>query len=240
MPVLKLKFKDVFQKDFVFHKGDSLTIGRLQENNICIENLAVSSHHAKVDAVGEGILLTDLKSKNGTFVNGAAITAHWLTAGDEVQIGKHVLVFEYLDGETPAGKPPAAMVQTMVMDAGAIRNLASDRGTPETPVQPEPPEKTGFLTFLSGGDGEFELTRKLTKIGKSTTSDIIVSGLTVGQTAATISRRPLGYYLSYVGGISRPKVNGEAVKDSVLLKDFDVITIGSNKMQFVYGKPSPV
>ena len=46
----------------------------------------------------------------------------------------------------------------------------------------------GVLSFLSGAEGEVELIKKLTKIGKNASSDIVVSGLTIGQTAATISK----------------------------------------------------
>ena len=80
--------------------------------------------------------------------------------------------------------------------------------------------------------GEVTLTKKLTKIGKDAASDIVVSGIGVGQTAATISIRPNGFYLSYVGGFFKAKVNSETVKDSILLKEFDVIELGSTKLQF--------
>jgi len=56
----------------------------------------------------------------------------------------------------------------------------------------------------------------------------------VGQTAATISQRPGGYYLSYVEGVAKPKVNGKAVNDSVMLKEFDIIDVGKAKMQIVF------
>jgi len=56
----------------------------------------------------------------------------------------------------------------------------------------------------------------------------------IGKTAATISKRPKGYYLSYVGGVAKPKVNDVAVKESVLLNEFDIIELGSVKMQFIY------
>ncbi|MFP4390668.1 MAG: FHA domain-containing protein, partial [Desulfococcaceae bacterium] len=95
-------------------------------------------------------------------------------------------------------------------------------------------EPLGVLSFLAGGEGEVELAKKLTKIGKNASSDIVVSGLTMGQTAATISKRPNGYYLSYVGGMAKPRVNGETVKDSVILKQFDTIELGSLKMQFIF------
>ncbi len=67
MPTLTLKFKDNKLGEYPIEQGRSLTIGRKESNDISIENLAVSGHHAKVDAVGEEYLVTDLKSKNGSF-----------------------------------------------------------------------------------------------------------------------------------------------------------------------------
>jgi hypothetical protein len=54
----------------------------------------------------------------------------------------------------------------------------------------------------------------------------------VGQTSATISKRPDGFYLSYVGGISKPKINDKVIKHSIILNDLDIIDIGATKMQF--------
>ena len=85
----------------------------------------------------------------------------------------------------------------------------------------------------SGGEGEVELKKKLNKIGKDPASDVPVSGLLVGKTAATVSKRPTGFYISFVEGMSKPKVNGKAIKGSVKLKEFDVIEIGSARMEFI-------
>jgi pSer/pThr/pTyr-binding forkhead associated (FHA) protein len=93
-------------------------------------------------------------------------------------------------------------------------------------------EMVGTLTYLAGGSGKIRLTGKLTKIGKHPSSDIVVKGLAVGRTTATISKRPDGYYLSYVGGLSKPKVNEVSVKKSIALNDLDIINIGSTKLQF--------
>ena len=60
----------------------------------------------------------------------------------------------------------------------------------------------------------------------------MVKGFLVGETAATISRRPDGYYLSYAGGFCKPRVNDQTVKKSVMLQDLDIIAIGSVKLQF--------
>lgn len=231
MPILTLKFKENVLGEYRLEKGKSLTIGRKEGNDVAIENLAVSGHHAKIDAVGDGYLLTDLKSKNGSFVNKQLISSHWLQHGDIIIIGKHTLLFSYADDEArPAQDLSGSMDQTMVMDTDKYREMLSKSG-PGTGGSKKK-EATGVLSYLSGGEGEIELTKKLTKIGKNQSSDIVVGGLMMGHTAATISKRPNGYSLAYVEGMTKPKVNGETVKDSVMLKEFDNIEIGSLKMQF--------
>jgi len=88
-----------------------------------------------------------------------------------------------------------------------------------------------MISFLEGAEtGEIELTKKLTKIGKADTSEIKLSGLFMPSTAATISRRPSGYVITSMGG--KLKVNGEVIKDSTPLKEFDTIEIGKVKMQY--------
>lgn len=232
MPTITLRFKNNIIETREIQPGQSLTIGRLESNDIVIENLAVSGHHAKIDSVGEGFLLTDLQSKNGCFVNEKLVAAHWLNHGDRISIGKHVLQFAFKEGE-PHPPAPAADQRdlTMVMDTGRYRDMLSKSGGAER-LSSESGKPVGVLSYLAGGEGEVELARKLIKIGKDSNSDIHVSGLTIGHTSATISKRPNGYVLSYVAGLSKPKVNGKTVKQSVALKEFDVIEIGSLKMQF--------
>ncbi|QTA84379.1 FHA domain-containing protein [Desulfonema magnum] len=232
---MTLKFKKDSTKirEYKLERGQSVSIGRLDSNDIVIENLAVSGHHAKIDWAGNGFLLTDLKSKNGTFVNDQLAISHWLKGKDVITIGKHVLIFEYAQGEVQPDMGDKAMSETMVMDTGKYRSMLA-KNVSNIAAQAGETEKLGILSFLSGGDGEVELSKKLTKLGKNASSDIVLKGFMVGQTAATISKRPDGYYLSYVGGISKPKVNGKAVKESVSLKQFDVIEIGSAKMQFIH------
>ena len=233
MPTLTLKFKENTVQEYQLGKGRSLTIGRLEDNDVPIENLAVSGRHAKIDSVGDGFLLTDLKSRNGSFVNGEAATSHWLQHEDTITIGKHSLVFTYNKGEKHPDEAPKAMEQTMIMDTDKYRDMLAKASSKVAP-KAKKMRPVGVLSFLSGGAGEAELTKKLTKIGKDASSDVVVSGLTVGKTAATISKRPNGYVLSYVGGFSKPKVEGESVKESVLLKEFDIIEIGSAKIQFIF------
>jgi pSer/pThr/pTyr-binding forkhead associated (FHA) protein len=231
MPNITLKFKDNILGRYPVEKGKSLTIGRRKDNDIVIENLAVSGHHAKIDSVGDAFVLVDLQSKNGSFVNERLVNSHWLKNGDTVSIGKHFLVFSTED-DAAADGTPAEIDKTMVMDTSKYRSMVQK----SAPVLPKPllrhDDASGYLAYLSGGQGKLDLFSKLIKIGKAPTSEIVVKGFLVGETAATISRRPDGYYLSYAGGFCRPRVNDETVKKSVMLQDLDIIAIGSVKLQF--------
>ncbi|MDY6792462.1 MAG: FHA domain-containing protein [Thermodesulfobacteriota bacterium] len=232
MPVLTLKFKDKVIQNFPLQKERSFTIGRRSDNDIVIENLAVSGNHAKIDSAGDGFVLTDLHSKNGCFVNERLVTSHWLKHGDIINIGKHSLVFEYLQNETRPAGPSGDMDKTMVMDTSKYRDMMSKSDSKTASPRMKKNEPGGFLSYLSGGEGEVEITKKLLKIGKDPSCDIVTSGLGIGRTAATISKRPNGLYLSFVGGMSKIKVNNKIVKESVALKEFDIIELGSIKMQF--------
>lgn len=234
MPKLILRFKGNTLNSYTLSKGESLTIGRRKDNDVVIQNLAVSGHHSKVDSVGEEWLVTDLKSKNGTFVNENIITSHWLQHGDIINVGKHTLVFGYMKGEARPGASEAkAMEKTMAMDTGEHRAMTG-RNTAKTA---EPQKRSAIplatLRFMSGGEGSIELIKGITTIGKDSGSDVPISGMMVGQTAATISRRPTGYTLSYVGGMAKVKVNGKAIKRSVKLSDSDDIEIGSASFKFL-------
>jgi len=239
MPNLTLKFKNTTLEDYRLQKGHSLTIGRLKNNDVTIENLAVSGHHAKIDSVADGFVLIDLQSKNGSFVNEQLVNSHWLKNGDVISIGKHSLVFFYSEDEVMPDEGSDEMEETMVIDTSQHRNMLkkSNLRVPKPVTKGNKNQIVGVLTYLAGGNGKVKLNGKITKLGKHRTSDIVVKGLFVGRTSVTISRRPDGFYLSYVGGLSKPKINEKAVKQSAILNDLDIIDIGSTKLQFFIQKP---
>jgi pSer/pThr/pTyr-binding forkhead associated (FHA) protein len=228
MPIITVKFKETSLADYRVEAGKTLTIGRKEGNDVLIDNLAVSGYHAKIDAIGDAFYITDLQSKNGSFVNELKISSHRLSHGDVITIGKHTLIFSYAPGETQPDKTSGALDQTMVMDTNQHRSLL-EKNAP-------PPEKkrAAVLTLLSGGVGDIGITKKLFKIGKNAQNDLQINGFFVGQIAATISQRPSGYFINYVEGLSKPKVNGHVVRDTVQLQEFDIIEIGKNKMQIVF------
>ncbi|MGD9505977.1 MAG: FHA domain-containing protein [Syntrophobacteraceae bacterium] len=233
MPVLTLKFEDKLLEERTLLDGESVTIGRRAANDVVIDNLGVSSTHARIDFVDGGFQLTDLQSKNGSFVNGRIVSSCRLHDGDVITIGKHTLVFAYAPGEAPARDASDFLEQTLVIGAEDYNSALNQNYQPGK-SQELNKETVGVLTYLAGGQGEIRLTRKLTKIGKDPDADIPVAGFLVGKIAATISNRPTGYYLSYVGGMAKPRVNGAVVKESVKLEEFDVIEVGSAKIQLTY------
>ena len=75
--------------------GD-LIIGRISDSDIVVDDPNVSRHHARITQETDSYLITDLKSMNGTTVNGANITRHVLNDGDTIGVGSRTIVFEAL------------------------------------------------------------------------------------------------------------------------------------------------
>lgn len=69
------------------------TIGRLPDNDIRIDNPAVSGHHSLIINILNDSFLEDLNSTNGTYVNGKLIKKHALQHGDIITVGHHQLRF---------------------------------------------------------------------------------------------------------------------------------------------------
>ncbi|TET51521.1 MAG: FHA domain-containing protein [Desulfobacteraceae bacterium] len=225
-----LVFNKQVVKDYPFTK-ENMTIGRADENDIVIDNLAVSGYHARIDKAGDTYILTDLQSTNGTFVNDKKIVSYRLRHKDKVSIGKHLLFFALSKSEQSKASE-GELDETMVLDTARQKELlakqAEKKGIDVTGAK----QKLGVVSFIDGSDqGEIHLSKKLTKIGKAETAEIRLGGLFMATTAATISRRPNGYAITATGG-TKVKVNNQVIGESQILNDFDTIEIGSYKFQF--------
>ena len=78
------------QQNIKFTENHLMKIGRAQDNDIIIPAPTVSQYHAEVEKIGARYRLRDLRSSNGTFVNGQAISGEtWVHAGDAIQIGPY-------------------------------------------------------------------------------------------------------------------------------------------------------
>jgi len=74
--------------------GETYTLGRHRNNDIVISDPKVSSFHARIDRGAEGFTVVDLKSRNGTYLNGRRIDNGVLKTGDEVRLGTARLVYK--------------------------------------------------------------------------------------------------------------------------------------------------
>jgi len=81
-----------------FDQGE-VTIGRQQDNDVCLHDTTVSGHHARVLQREDGIVLEDLGSTNGTYVNGERVSRYDLRGTEVIVIGKHRLEFQPLPVE---------------------------------------------------------------------------------------------------------------------------------------------
>jgi hypothetical protein len=72
---------------------DTYTLGRHRNNDIVISDAKVSSFHARIDRAETGFAIVDLKSRNGSYVNGKRIQTASLKTGDELRLGTARLVY---------------------------------------------------------------------------------------------------------------------------------------------------
>ena len=71
-----------------FPLGESFVLGSSADCQVQIEEPGVAAHHAEISIVdGKSLLLKDLGSRSGTFVNGEVVTEAMLSSGDEIHIG---------------------------------------------------------------------------------------------------------------------------------------------------------
>src|SRR5579859_6241192 len=92
MPKLLLKFNAAVIKEIPFDK-DSLSVGRKSDNDIVVDNPAISGHHCRIMKEGASFFVEDLESTNGTYVNEKRVQKAPLRHNDVIGIAKHALVF---------------------------------------------------------------------------------------------------------------------------------------------------
>jgi len=95
-------------------KADKTTIGRVEDNVFQIAEPSVSSHHCEVLLRGNDIMVKDLNSTNGTFINGEKISESPLKPGQILRLGQVEIRLE--TDAAPAA--PKKLSQTMVMQRG--------------------------------------------------------------------------------------------------------------------------
>jgi pSer/pThr/pTyr-binding forkhead associated (FHA) protein len=159
MAKLYLRFEGKELKEVTVTQNAVITIGRLPDNLLQIDNLAVSGHHAKIYWDGEQYTLEDNGSLNGTYVNNQRVTKHKLKNGDAVLIGKHSVEFKDQWHDDQGGYAPAAksgpsvpqMQSTVVLDTKKAKELMAQARAASAPTGTVPEMKPPSADQLSGG-----------------------------------------------------------------------------------------
>jgi hypothetical protein len=140
MAKLILSLDDVVLEEIPLAK-ERTTIGRKPQNDIQIDNLAVSGEHAVIVTILNDCFLEDLGSTNGTLVNGVLAKKHLLQNNDVIELGKYKLKFVGM-ASSPA-PTPADYEKTMIWRPGGVKAPAAPGGAPSAPgapaTRPAPP-----------------------------------------------------------------------------------------------------
>ena len=241
MGKLVLSLNGAVQGEFQLNK-ERMTVGRKPDNDVQIDNLAVSGKHALVITILDDSFLEDLGSTNGTYVNGKLIKKHALRDGDVIGIGKHEL--KYVNEHATADdeefektmiiRPGSASAAVAAAKAAEVAQpvAAAPAPAPAAVAPAAAPAAAsgmplGKLHVLNGpiAGKELELTKALITLGKP------------GVQVAVISRRPHGYFLTHIEGDGKnanfPVVNGAPIgPQAYAMKSGDIIELASIKMEF--------
>jgi len=129
-------------------KVEKTTVGRVSDNTFEIPESSVSSHHAEILLRGNEVLIRDLNSTNGTFINGEKITEAVLQPGQILRLGTVEMRLDTGDTSAAPAKPPSTVPppkskqpldQTRIIPQGVKLDELQGTGGP-----PELGSTTGF------------------------------------------------------------------------------------------------
>jgi len=223
-----------------------VTIGRLPDNTVVIDNPAVSGHHARIFLEGDDYAVEDLRSKNGTYVNEQHVVRAALRNRDVLLIGKHKLVFDGMASANLAPVPRGVptLGKTAYLNTKKHRDLLAklraERARARTQVEASPKLQTGALLRVVDGQTDhqnYRIQNSISFIGKSEDALVRLHGWWKSKTAAAIVQNDAGFMVTDFDGSTL--VNNQPLPDgSQQLKDGDMLEVGGLVMQFTVGGTS--
>lgn len=243
---------------------ERVTIGRKEQNDIQIENLAVSSEHARIVTILNDSFLEDMGSTNGTLVNGNPIKKHILQNNDLIEIGKYKLKFVNDGPVVVQSNTVEDFERTMVLRAPsaatprpAVSSASPATLPPSPPPQAKPATAAPVTAMPSGVDSPVSPPVSRPALSPAPPAQQaciqIMSGPGVGKEmlltkslttlgkpgvqVAVITKRPQGYFITHVEGANFPVLNGRTLNNQAhALGDHDLLEIAGVKMEFFFKK----
>ena len=220
---------------FTTHEGNKLIIGRSPDADVVIDNTAVSRHHSSIELRDGRHYLADMKSTNGTTVNGKKITSKVpVTEKDVIFIGKFRLVQTASDEQLASSSYATAMD---IDDEATVFVSSPRQQTAAQPSQAAPSSASEVhkLTVIEGNATPSTLSldgKSSVKIGKDPSCDMIIAGWLVSKTQCYVVSKKDKYFIVPQRSWANTKLNDVIIKEERLLRKGDTIQIKSVKIRF--------
>ncbi|MEP6888142.1 MAG: FHA domain-containing protein [Nitrospirales bacterium] len=215
MSVAKLRLRLAGTGDEELLLNRELTIGRALDNDLILNDAAVSLHHARIAKVQAAFYIEDLGSTNSTFVNDMRTDEQQLIQSDQIRIGDQVLIFEHTEA-----------------DAAALLAEMLDETVMLSPRQTTTRKATLLVVEGRTDRIQYELTGPSVVVGSAAHATIKLRGWFAPRMAAQLIRHPAGYTIHPGPAQKGLRVNGHSVDTSVVLKDGDIIDVADVKLSF--------
>jgi pSer/pThr/pTyr-binding forkhead associated (FHA) protein len=236
MPKLQLLFHGALIKELTITKTET-TVGRSPDNDIAIDNPAVSGHHCRIGVDGDIYFVEDLNSTNGVYVNEEKTPRSDLKHDDVITVFKHTIKFLDDPSEVVEVVEVVESDKAMLPSDATIMITADKRESLAAAATAETQRKPAIIRVVKGlvDAAEYELDASSTYIGKSDLVQIKIKGAgwfrRAPENAAMIARRQDGYYISAVEE-GYTKLNGATIRQKEMLKDGDLIEAGGTTLRF--------
>lgn len=219
---------------FTLHEGGRLIIGRSPDADVVIDNTAVSRQHTSIELRDGRHYLADLKSTNGTSVNGKKIASKVpISEKDVIFIGKFRLTpSHHADSQHPSSHATAMDLDEATVFVSASKQQAN---AVSEPAASTPAKTMNNLTVIDGNAQPNSLPldgKNSVKIGKDASCDMKISGLLVAKTQCYIIHKQDKYYIVPQRSWASTKLNDVSIKQERPLRKGDIIQIRGIKIRF--------
>jgi len=228
MAKLSLKLNGAVLKEIALSRPQ-ITIGRAPDNDLVLNSSEVSGHHARIIQDGQSWIIEDLRSTNGTFLQGWKMIQHKFKHGDTTRIGKYVLLYE--DQAMPDSGPLASDPEkTMILDPKKQRDLFKTMQAPDENAGRY--QKLASVMIVRGKTDRkvYELSGPRMLIGSHRTAAIKLSGWFAPRQAAVITHEAGRYVINSEG--HRVMLNGLPVVERKELQSGDWFSVAGVVFEF--------
>lgn len=187
-------------------------IGRAPENELVIDVVGISKHHAQIEHDGQRLLIRDLDSRNGIHINGARVDVAWLSPGDKLALAHF----------------PVTCLGTHLEDAPMTP--PSDEGTPSLMSDSDAGLVPMIALRIEHEDGRattFQTQHHTARIGRAEDNDVVLLRGSASRQHATISRRDGRFFIQDMQSANGTFLNGVRLQSAQPMEVGDVVTIGN-------------